>query len=90
MTTKNQSFKVGDFVTIKKIPKGLTNSAGIGTPRVFRQALGKTFRVEGFDDYGHLELVVREQRPAIDRYQSDTIWIEPEFVVRAARRRKSK
>ena len=79
MTTKKQRpFKVGDSVTVKRIPADLTDSASIGTPDVFRRALGKTFRVEGFDDYGHLELVVTKH---------DTIWIEPEFVVRAERRR---
>jgi len=77
--TKRQAFKVGDFVTIKKIPTGLTDTAGINTPEVFKRALGKTFRVEGFDDYGHLKLEVTKL---------DTIWIEPEFVVRAKRKRK--
>jgi hypothetical protein len=60
------------------------------TPGVFRRALGKTFRVEGIDDYGHLELVVAERRPSPDRYESSTIWIEPEFVILAKGRRAKK
>jgi hypothetical protein len=64
---------------IKEIPTGLTDAAGIDTPGVFKRSLGKTFRVEGFDEYGHLELRVTKL---------DTIWIEPEFVVRAKRKKK--
>jgi hypothetical protein len=80
MTAKKQRpFKVGDSVTIKRVPAGLTDSAGIGTPGVFKRALGKTFRVAGIVEHGHLELEVTRR---------DTIWIEPEFVVRSARRRK--
>ena len=86
---KAQKFKVGDWVKIKKIPLGLTDAAGIGTPEVFKQALGRTFRIEGFDEHGHIELVVAERRPSSKRYESDTIWIEPEFVARVMRRRKT-
>jgi len=58
----------------------LNDSAGLGTPRVFEHALGKTFRVDPVDQDGHLELVVAERRPSRNTYESDTIWIEPEFV----------
>jgi hypothetical protein len=64
---------IGDFVTVIKIPPGLKDVAGLQTKRVFRNSLGKTCRVEGIDNYGHLELVISRR---------DTIWIEPEFVVR--------
>ena len=86
---KAPKFKVGDRVKIKKVPLGLTDSAGIGTPGVFKRALGRTFRIEGFDEHGHIELVVAERRPSSKRYESDTIWIEPEFVARVMRRRKT-
>ena len=66
-----RQFQVGDKVKVLAIPPGLDDAAGIGTPEVFQRALGKTFRVAGFGEYGHLELVVS---------RSDTIWIEPEFV----------
>ena len=59
------------MVKVIGIPPALHDAAGIGTPDIFRHAVGKTFRVEGFSEYGHLELVVSG---------SDTIWIEPEFV----------
>jgi hypothetical protein len=63
---------VGDYVKVVKMPANLSDPAGIGTPAVFKRAQGKTFRIEGFDLYGHIELVVSRR---------DTIWIEPEFVV---------
>jgi hypothetical protein len=86
---KAQKFKVGDWVRIKTIPPDLNDSAGIDTPGVFKRALGRTFRIDGLDDHGHLELVVAERRPSSKRYESDTIWIEPQFVARVKRRRKS-
>lgn len=55
-----------------KIPSDLDDASGIGTPRVFREALGRRFRVEGFDRYGFVELKVTKD---------DTIWIEPEFLL---------
>ena len=66
-----RQFQIGEVVKVVAIPPGLHDAAGIGTPEVFQQELGKTFRVAGFGRYGHLELVVT---------RSDSIWIEPEFV----------
>jgi hypothetical protein len=74
------NFKVGDLIRVVKIPSDLHDAAGIGTPEVFQRVLGKTFRVEGLGEYGHLELVVAEHKASQDTYTSDTIWIEPEFV----------
>lgn len=85
---KTPQFKIGDRVTITKLPPDLDDRAEIGTPGIFRRALGKSFRVEGIDEDGHLELVVAERRPSLERYESDTIWIEPEFVALARRRAK--
>jgi hypothetical protein len=83
---KARRVKIGDRVRIIKIPRELPDSPEMDTRAVFKQALARTFRIEGFDQYGHLELVVRVRRPSPGRYHSDTIWIEPEFVeaVRAA------
>jgi hypothetical protein len=64
-------FEIGDKVKVIAIPPDLHGAAEIGTPDVFRNAVGKTFQVEGLGEYGHLELRVSA---------SDTIWIEPEFV----------
>ena len=78
---KAKKFKVGGRVKVVKIPPGLTDPAGIDTPGVFKRALGKTFRIEGFGKYGHLRLKVGNL---------NTIWIEPEFVVLVERKRKSR
>jgi hypothetical protein len=80
MVRPTPHFKVGDLVRVVRIPSGLSDSAGIGTPGVFEGALGKTFRVDAVDQHGHLELVVAERRPSQITFESDTIWIEPEFV----------
>jgi hypothetical protein len=76
----NSNFKVGDLVRVVKIPPALDNPAGIDTPGVFEGTLGKAFRVDGVSELGHLELVVAERHPSRNTYESDTIWIEPEFV----------
>jgi hypothetical protein len=69
--TNPPKFKVGDKVKVVKIPSDLDDRAGIGTPEVFKRALGRKFLVEGFDRYGYVELRVTKD---------DTIWIEPEFL----------
>jgi hypothetical protein len=68
-------------VKIVQIPKDLSDAAKIQTPKVFKQALGKTFRVKGFDQYGHIELNVTKK---------DTIWIEPDFLIRMKNKTKKK
>ena len=77
---KKSRFKEGDFVRIMKIPSDLDDSAGIGTPGVFARALGGTFRIDGIDEHGYLEIVVAERRPTPTTYESDTIYLEPGFV----------
>jgi hypothetical protein len=77
---RESQFKVGDLIRVVRIPTDLHDAAGIGTPEVFQRALGKTFRIEGFDEHGHLELVVAEHKASREHFASDTIWIEPEFV----------
>ena len=79
------TIEIGDLVRIEGLPSDLRDTAGIDTPQVFEEALGKTFRVLGFNALGHLELVVAERRPSAHTYDSDTIWIEPKFVSLVAR-----
>jgi hypothetical protein len=80
MVKRDSSFEVGQVVRMIKIPPALSDSAGLDTQGVFERALVMTFRVDAIDQHGHLELVVAEQRPSQSTYESDTIWIEPEFV----------
>ena len=78
---KPRAFKRGDLVTVIRIPPGLKDVEDLQAKRVFRRALGKTYRIEGIGEFGHLELVVTKR---------DTIWIEPEFVVLASGAAQSK
>jgi hypothetical protein len=68
---KKSKFKVVDLIKVIDIPKDLKDSARIKTPRVFKNALGKTFQIQNLDEYGHLELQVTDR---------DWIWLEPEFA----------
>ena len=77
---KPREIRKGDMVRVIRIPSDLDDRTGIGTPQVFESALGKTFRVEGIGEYGHLELIVSQTSTGSSCYTSDTIWIEPGFV----------
>ena len=60
------AFKGRDMVGIMKVPPGLREEAGIGTPDVFASAVGLVFRIDGFDEYGHLELFVQQSSSGSD------------------------
>jgi len=64
---KPREIRKGDMVRVIGIPTNLRDRSGIGTPLVFESALGKTFRVEGIGEYGHLELVVSPFGYDLDR-----------------------
>jgi hypothetical protein len=49
---------------------------------VFRKALGKTFRIEAFDEYGQAELDLSRKVAKLN-----TIWVEPEHLLRFRRGR---
>jgi len=72
---------IGDIVTViayrpgKYLP-GVKDE--MGTEKLFKSIVGKSFRVEGFNQYGHLEL-----RPKRLHY----IWIQPELVKLKARKK---
>jgi hypothetical protein len=51
----------------------------LGTEKLFKSMIGKTYTVRGFDDYGHVEL-----HPNLRNW----VWIEPEFLKLRARRKK--
>jgi hypothetical protein len=73
-------FKIDERVTITRIPPVLPKRPDLDSPRVYKQALGKTFRIVGIGPNGLLELNVTAH---------DTIWIEPQFV-KPARQRRTK
>ena len=79
---KGRKIEAGDFVRVLGVPPEVANMPK-ETIRVFRRAVGKTFKVEGFGRYGHLELDLSKKVAKLE-----TIWIEPELVVISRRRKK--
>ena len=80
---KKTRYKIGDFITIVKIPPGLKNDSEMKTKMVFELCLGKTYAIRGFDQFGHLEIDVGKDVDEIVGGYMNTIWIEPEFVIPA-------
>jgi len=54
------------MVRVMKVPPGLPEEAGIGIREVFASAVGLVFRIDGFDEYGHLELFVQQSGSGSD------------------------
>jgi hypothetical protein len=71
---------VGDWVRLLALPpkRGHWPAA---TRRVFRRALGLTFRIEGFGRYGHAELDLSRKVARLE-----TIWVEPNLLRRTRTR----
>jgi hypothetical protein len=79
---RHPRFQVGDKVKvigmrIVNYPPGMKDE--LGTEKLFKSMIGKTYTVRGFDDYGHVEL-----HPNLRNW----VWIEPEFLKLRARRKK--
>lgn len=73
---------VGDWVRLVEIPPGIERMPE-ETQIVFERALGKTFKIEDFDEYGHAELDLTKK---VAKY--NTIWVEPHFLLLFRRKRK--
>ena len=86
----DRPLKVGNWIRVTQVPFGLKNSPGLETKKVFEQALGKTFRIIAFGEYGHVELLVSRKKSTDAVWHLDTIWIEPEFVVRSRKPHRRK
>ncbi len=74
------SLKVGDRVRIVRAPPSVGREIPAETLELFKRCVGHIFRVDGFDEYGHLELNVADEGSQAPDYSTHTIWIEPEFV----------
>ena len=70
--------RIGDWVRLIALPAPLPPP----TRRVFRRALGWTFRVEGFGPYGHAELDLSRKVAHLE-----SIWVEPSLLRRTRARR---
>ena len=72
--------KVGDRVRVLRVPPSVEEQMPDETRLIFRRCVGQVLRIDGFDDYGGLELNVRDDGSQADDYREHTIWIAPEFV----------
>lgn len=69
----------GDRVRVLVIPPDIAILPE-ETRIVFRRCLGKVFTVREIDQWGHLELWVKNGRDRKRVVGADIIWIEPEYV----------
>ena len=79
-----RKLKVGDIVTVIKYRAGkyaLGVTDELGTEKLFKSLVGKRYRIEGFDEYGHLELNPK---------RGHTVWIEADLVEVATLGRKGR
>ena len=75
--------EVGDWVRLVAIPPGVKQGPR-ETRAIFRRALGQTFKVQAFDEYGHAELDLSRKVARLN-----TIWVEPGYLGLHRRKRKS-
>lgn len=76
------NYQVGDKVRVMQVPPYLytNNPANTETAEFFERCLGKVFPVEGFDEYGQLELWATDKGNSRPGRNSHVVWIEPEYV----------
>lgn len=77
------SIEVGDWVRLVEIPPAITTMPR-ETRSIFRRALGLTFKVESFNQYGYAELDLSKKVGG-----QHTIWVEPVCLRRFRRKTRS-
>lgn len=70
-----RKISVGDWVRLVEIPPDIAN-APEETQIVFEKSLGKTFKIENFNEYGLAEFDLTKK---VAKY--DSIWVEPHFLL---------
>lgn len=80
----NKNLCVGDWVRLIEIPPGIEKMPE-ETQIVFANALGKTFRIEEFNEYGCAELDLTKK---VAKY--NTIWVEPQFLLLSRKKAERK
>jgi len=73
---------IGDWVRLVEIPTGI-DTMPEETQIVFNKALGKTFKIENFDEYGLAEFDLSKKVAKLN-----TIWVEPIFLLLSRKKRK--
>jgi hypothetical protein len=79
---KPPRFKVGDTVKLTGIPPQVDQDQRRfpETLDIFQKAVGRTFRVRGVDEYGHIELWLCYDGSEDERGVSHSIWVEPDYL----------
>lgn len=78
-----RSIRAGDWVRLVKIPPDVSKYMPRETQVIFKQALGKTFKIEAFNKYNLAELDLTKK---VAKY--NWIWVEPEFLLLFRRKRR--
>jgi hypothetical protein len=80
----NPKLRIGVKVRLSGIPP-LTLPPGVkdelGTEKLFKSMLGKVYTIQGFDEYGNIELQPK---------RLSTVWVEPEYLNLVARKPKKR
>lgn len=80
---QGRTIEIGDWVRLIRIPPALA-AMPRATKVVFRKALGKTFKVEGFNPVGMAELDLTQKVAKFN-----TIWVEPDCLQISRKKRQS-
>jgi hypothetical protein len=85
---KVPAFNVGDQVKLNGIPTPVEGDRERfpETFALFQKAVGRTFRVRGFGEYGHAELWLREDGSENENGGVNSIWVEPEHLTHFERK----
>lgn len=80
--SRGQYLKEGDRVVFLDARESLLRGLPAADRVAIKGQVGKEMAVEGFDDYGHVELEFFEQG---DEYIVHTIWVEPDCLKKIIR-----
>jgi len=97
-SSSSRKLKIGDRVRIVDIPSGFKDPNydlkeddehwKMRTAELFRFCLGREFAIQAFNKYGYAELSVNKDQSVRKKFGLNTIWIEPEFLVRVRQTKK--
>lgn len=75
LDSQGEPLRHGDKVVYLDAREDLLRGLPASDQEVIKAQVGKVVKVEGFDDYGHVELVFTDAEEIIH-----FIWVEPECV----------
>ena len=78
MTESN--IKVGDKIQMVEVPPDVELLLPAETQELYRRCIGQVLRVERFNDYGELEVLVCEDGSQAPDHSHHTISIDPDYA----------